>query len=380
MPMPLLVDQLIYTNLSKTGFQLLTSPKVPLEVQDGFIHQVVYQLWDAYNPPPPDQRKIFLRQITPTQTLFGWLYIDGRDELGRSSIPYFLGYYLAGELQLGQLEEIINYLAKGPIYFIERERLPQLTLDRAILPLSDHYKSARAGVKITDEEIARLAARLTGHKLLQFQATAAVESVEMIEVSTNVESDGDPYGSRTPNDGAVVTQQSLNLEKVEQLLLSILEMNPSIAGLLLLGQDGSPLTPLLTQGSGLGADLEEGPAIGLAQNLLAIARSSQQLLNLDGFLHGEIHLKNGHWVVSHCETDCYLVTIAEKMLTGLLEIEIKRILKQIKGTMGGESVELNRFHNRRSASIAPFAASAHSSSNGGAIESDILYRGRRLSS
>lgn len=42
--MPLLVDQLIYTNLSKTGFQLLTSPKVPIEVQDVLIHQVVYKL------------------------------------------------------------------------------------------------------------------------------------------------------------------------------------------------------------------------------------------------------------------------------------------------------------------------------------------------
>ena len=381
--MPLLVDQLIYTNLSKTGFQLLTSPKVPIEVQDGFIHQVVYKLWDAYNPPPPDQRKIFLQQITPTQTLFGWLYIDGRDELGRSSIPYFVSYYLAEELQLGQLEEIINYLGKGPIYLIERERLGATAIDRVILPMSDHYKPARPGVKIADEDIARLAARLTSHKLLQFQTTAEFDPVGTPDLLLANPDPGDAESEiENAKNQSVITQQALNLVEIEQLLRGVLDTNNGIAGLMLLGNDGNPLTPLLTQDLSIAADLDEGAAVTLAQNLLAIAKSSQQLLKFEEFQHGELHMENGHWVLSHCLTDCYLLTITEKMLTGLLEIETKRLIKKINAIAAGEYTIQEQVLARRSTPFSPLTSAVLNRSNSGTstVEADILYRGRRLSS
>jgi predicted regulator of Ras-like GTPase activity (Roadblock/LC7/MglB family) len=380
--MSLLVDQLIYTNLSKTGFQLLTSPQVPLEVQDGFIHQVVYKLWDAYNPPPPDQRKVFLQQITTTQTLFGWLYIDGRDELGRSSIPYFVSYSLAGELQLGQLEEIINYLGKGPIYFIERERLGATALERVVLPMSDHYKPARPGVKIADEDIARLAARLTSHKLLQFQTTAEFEPVGTPDLCVANGDQGDVEGINNPKDQSVITQPALDLVEVEQLLRGVLGANNGIVGLMLLGSDGNPLTPLLTQELSIAADLEKDAAVTLAKNLLAIANSSQQLLNLGGFQHGELHLDNGHWVLSQCLSDCYLLTITEKMLTGLLEIETKRLIKKIGAIAAGEYTRQDQDYGRRSTPFSSLTTAVLNRSNGSAatMEADILYRGRRLSS
>ena len=95
--MPLLVGQLIYTNLPKSGFKLLVSQHIPPEIQDKFIQEIVHQMWDAYNPPPLNYQAVFLQQFSHKRTLFGWLYNDGHDDLGRAHIPYFLGYYLTGQ-------------------------------------------------------------------------------------------------------------------------------------------------------------------------------------------------------------------------------------------------------------------------------------------
>lgn len=324
-----------------------------------------------------------MQQITATQTLFGWLYIDGSDELGRSSIPYFVSYYLAGELQLGQLEEIINYLGKGPIYFIERERLGATAIDRVVLPMSDHYKPARPGVKIADEDIARLAARLTSHKLLQFQTTAEFEPVGTPDlfIAKADQSDAES-GLNNAKDQSVITQPALNLVEVEQLLQGVLGANNGIVGLMLLGNEGNPLTPLLTQELSIAAELEEDAAVTLAKNLLAIAKNSQQLLNFGGFQHGELHLDNGHWVLSQCLSDCYLLTITEKMLTGLLEIETKRLIKKIGAIAVGDYIKHDQDYARRSISYSPLTTAVLSRSNGSSstMEADILYRGRRLSS
>ena len=93
-------------------------------------------------------------------------------------------------------------------------------------------------------------------------------------------------------------------------------------------------------------------------------------------------MENGHWVLSHCLTDCYLLTITEKMLTGLLEIETKRLIKKINAIAAGEYTIQEQVLARRSTPFSPLTSAVLNRSNSGTstVEADILYRGRRLSS
>ena len=102
--MSLMVGQLIYTTLPNSGFQLLVSQRIPIHIQDSFVQNIVYQHWNVYNPPSDDYQAVYLHQVSATHLLFGWLYNEGRDELGRSHIPYFLAYYWTGNLDDARLE------------------------------------------------------------------------------------------------------------------------------------------------------------------------------------------------------------------------------------------------------------------------------------
>ena len=144
--MPLLYGQLVYTSFPEVGYKALASAHVPKEIQLAFIEQVVYQYWDSYNPPESGYRAAFLHQITPEHTLFGWLYNDGSDDLGRSHVPYFVCYYYPQLLHAVQLEKIFACLHSGPIALIDRQRLPDVV--ETILVPECNYRPARRGVAI----------------------------------------------------------------------------------------------------------------------------------------------------------------------------------------------------------------------------------------
>ncbi|MDJ0702987.1 MAG: WD40 repeat domain-containing protein [Leptolyngbyaceae cyanobacterium MO_188.B28] len=131
--MALHLGQLIYTSFADVGFRTLASAEVPLEIQQAFRQRVVYQCWDAYNPPDSGYRAAYLYQLSLDQTLFGWLYNDGIDDLGRSHVPYFICYYLAGRLQPSQLDSIFVCLQTGPAAVISRQTLPD-SLESIVFP------------------------------------------------------------------------------------------------------------------------------------------------------------------------------------------------------------------------------------------------------
>ncbi len=152
--MHLLIGQIVYTSLARMGFRSLASSQVPAKIQQAFIQQVAARHWDTYNPPQPGYRAVYLHQLTREQTLFGWLYNDGTDEINRSHVPYFICYYLAEPLLDFHLENIFTCLEKGPLELIERQNLPA-SLKNIVIQTpwtfnNDfwNYQPARPGVKI----------------------------------------------------------------------------------------------------------------------------------------------------------------------------------------------------------------------------------------
>ncbi len=163
--MPLLLDQLLYTSFSRVGFRTLASAEVPAEIQQAFLEQVVYKHWDSYNPPSAGYRAAYLHQLIPEHCLFGWLYGDSRDDLGRCHVPYFLCYYLNGFLQPALLENIFTCLQRGPVALIDQNSLPA-TLETLIFPDFWSYQPACLGVAIPSDVRKRSRIALQEGKLL----------------------------------------------------------------------------------------------------------------------------------------------------------------------------------------------------------------------
>lgn len=145
--MHLLLGQLVYTSFTGMGFRLLASAQVPTEIQQAFMERVASQRWDSYEPPKSGYRAVYLHQVTPDHSLFGWLYNDGADDLGRRDVPYFICYYLAGPLHAVKLENIFTCLHKGPVALIDRHSI-STTLEAIVVRNLWSYQPVRPGVAI----------------------------------------------------------------------------------------------------------------------------------------------------------------------------------------------------------------------------------------
>lgn len=145
--MPLFLDQLVYTSFLEVGFKLLASKQVPTQLQQVFLERVAHRYWDSYNPPRFGYQAVYLHQVTLDHSLFGWLYNDGADDMGRNHVPYFICYHLAQKLQAAQLGNIFTCLYKGPVALINRQSLPA-TLETLVAPDLWSYQPARTGVAI----------------------------------------------------------------------------------------------------------------------------------------------------------------------------------------------------------------------------------------
>lgn len=422
--MPLLVGQLVYTNLAKTGFQLITSQQVPVDLQDQFVQEVVYKLWDAYNPPPFDYQAIFIRQFSAQRTLFGWLYNDGHDELGRAHIPYFLAYYLSGKLDRDRLDHICDCLACGPVYFLERERLTE-ELAPVILPEADQYHSPRPGLIFLPDQRNQLHRDLQKKKLLiiDFSAISPSSKVELIptvdyaeilpqevpfvllknanspkKTQTNEQSAAFPLVSRNGNqlnslerekdettaphlfdssslvlndeDKLTYNQkQPTDLTEIETIFQAAVDEFIGIRGAILLSAEGQPLTRAI--------NLEEERSLSLAGRLLRVAKETENQCAWENFERISVSSGTGHLVLSQCLADVFLLVQAENMLTGLLEVEIKRMIKKIQAVYQGngaiaakDSLTLWQDENDDDDDFNDMMMMP---------EEEVLYRGRRLS-
>jgi hypothetical protein len=144
--MSLILGQLVYTSFPKGELKILTSEGVSPDVRDAFIERVT-EYWAAKGPSRPGYHCVYLHQITREKTLFGWLYNDDIDEIGRSHRPYFIGYYLTGPLTLSKLKNIFTLLEQGPSYEIDRQNPPE-HLEPVVAPDLWNYQPVRAGVAI----------------------------------------------------------------------------------------------------------------------------------------------------------------------------------------------------------------------------------------
>ena len=173
----LLLGQLVHTSFPVVGFQTVVSQDIPPEIKQVFIEQVVYQYWDSYNPPSTGYRAAYLHQLTPEHSLFGWLYNDGLDDFGRSDVPYFIAYYLPGQLQPSQLENILICLCTGPVNLIDRQNLP-MSLETLTMPDLWSYQPVRTGVKIPQDMIKHSHMALKQGELLNLFVFTVEEKIQ----------------------------------------------------------------------------------------------------------------------------------------------------------------------------------------------------------
>ncbi|AGY56587.1 hypothetical protein [Gloeobacter kilaueensis] len=146
-----LLGQLVYTSFAAVGFQTLVSPNVPQHAKQAFGEQIVPRYWDPYVPRPLGECSVYILQLAPEECLFGWLYSDGEDDLGRGSVPYFCCYYHRGAFDAGRLDTVLACLHRGPVQLPDRHRPPPVL---AALPAPDlwSYAPVRPGTTVSAQQ------------------------------------------------------------------------------------------------------------------------------------------------------------------------------------------------------------------------------------
>ncbi|WP_017315476.1 hypothetical protein [Mastigocladopsis repens] len=144
------LNQLIYTSFTDVGFALLTSEQVPLQIQQTFLKQIVYQHWNAFERENQSYRAAYLFQVTLEHCLFGWLYNNEWDDIDRTHIPYFICYHLTEPLYALAIEKVCACLQKGPVKLVDRHSFSNSVEPLTLKDVSS-YQEAKPGVLISWE-------------------------------------------------------------------------------------------------------------------------------------------------------------------------------------------------------------------------------------
>jgi predicted regulator of Ras-like GTPase activity (Roadblock/LC7/MglB family) len=324
--MPLLVGQIVYTSFPGIGFKSLLSQRISSEIQQAFLEQIVYQHWDTYNPPKPGYRAAYFYQFAPHQSLFGWFYNEGVDDLGRSNIPYCLGYYLAGLLNTIQLENILNCLGSGPMAIVNRHHPPSV-LEDLIIPDFCNYQPARLGVTISPK-----LRKQTHKELLQKKLLNLFIAVDGSDLEATVQLVGDralakprepisPARSQPEKDG----QQSLNFHRIEKILQELTAKPIGIQGVALVSSEGQPIIPPI--------GMDKNSVLIMAGSMLYLSKSTQDELNWQAIEIVSVRAREGHVILAKCNCEVYLLVKAGKALSGLLEGEINRAVEKLQAEL-----------------------------------------------
>ena len=160
--MALRLNQLFYTQFPDGDLKVVASDAVPRDVRQAFSQQIVNQYWDAQTPHEAEYAAAYLHQVTSQDSLFGWVYSEGRQASSpEGPVPAFICYHLHHPLDSGLLDRIFNCLAQGPITHPNT-----LSLFGAPEPLTfpdhlTHYQPLHPGVAvpqhIQDESYASIA-------------------------------------------------------------------------------------------------------------------------------------------------------------------------------------------------------------------------------
>ena len=340
--MSLLLNQLVYTSFPEIGFKLLTSQQVPWQIQQNFM-ELVYRYWDSYNPPLPGFRAAYLYQPSADVCLFGWLYNNGTDDLGRSHVPYFVCYYLNQSLQPHQLHKILTCLHKGPLTTVEQ---PGSSLDLIEVPDSCGYDPVRPGTFISSELQEHCYKNLK-HKQLLNLFVPADETTMLSEGAFS--NDSHPLQTQMAgedsfrsdiaflpvDDSDTIQQEQLPLlsrelipTPVEAILQKLFSKPIGVQGAVLISSEGQPLTAPV--------GMDENSALVLAGTMLYLAKNTCEECDWSEIETICVRAKNGHVVLSSCTPNVFLLVKAAKVLTGLLDGEISRTVKKLQAQLNVE--------------------------------------------
>lgn len=294
--MPFLVGQLVYTSFPKAGFKTLASRQVPLEVEQAFLHDIVYRYWDAYNPPPGGYRSAYLYQVAGDRALFGWLYDRERDDLGRSHVPYFIAYYLTGELTSEILEKIWHYLETGPIALVNPHNSPK-HLETIALPDLPDPQPSHPGVQIP-------------HAIRE-QSDRQLQEGDLLNISVSP-----PQPSRlsdsTPSRSA----------QIQQILQEFIARPLDVRGVVLVSEEGQPLVPPL----GTNANC----VLTIADTILSLIKHIQYELIWQNVDILSLRSPEGYLVLAKCDREVFLLVQTGQVLSGFLEAEIQQIVAKLQ--------------------------------------------------
>ncbi|UJB70737.1 hypothetical protein HRE53_06690 [Acaryochloris sp. 'Moss Beach'] len=338
------LGQLVYTSFPNVGFRHLSSPQIPQEIQHAFVHQVVYLRWNSYNPPAADYRAAYLYQINPNNTLFGWLYGDATDDVGRH-VPYFIGYHLAESLTDDYLNSIYICLQRGPTAISDKEELSQGVLENISIPDIRGYPPARIGVDIPDDIRNYSRTFLQMQELLnifvpaserQSRLAAPVPEVDLTQSLSKQNTiiqprKNQPATTVQPRQPQPAQPQPAPMNYLEQILYELIAKPIGIQSAFLVTIEGQPIT------SPIG--ISENSALIIAGTMLYLARSTHEELQWQGIEKISVQAQEGYVILANCTSDIFLLVKAAKALTGLLDGEINRTIKRLQTALQLEHLD-----------------------------------------
>lgn len=337
------LGQLVYTSFPNVGFRHLSSPQIPKEIQHAFVHQVVYLRWNSYNPPAADYRAAYLYQINTDHTLFGWLYGDATDDVGRN-VPYFIGYHLSEPLTEAHLNSIYICLQRGPTAIANKQDLKNGVLENISIPDIRGYPPVRIGVDIPDDIRNYSRTFLQMQELLNIFVPASERQSRLAAPKPN--EDLAPSLSRQQTIIQPAAQQPTApiahtaqpsqaqptpMSYLEQILCELIAKPIGIQSAFLVSLEGQPIT------SPIG--ISENSALIIAGTMLYLARSTQEELQWQGIEKISVQAQEGYVILANCTPDVFLLVKAAKALSGLLDGEINRTIQRLQTALQIENID-----------------------------------------
>lgn len=366
---PLILKQLIYTSFSERGFTLLTSKNVPLLVQQSFTQRFIQSSWDPYLPPTSDYRAGYLFQMPPETagTLFGWLYHDGYDEIGRSDIPYFIAYYLPGVLQPTQLSVILTCLEQGPISWIDRSNsFKEITLETLKIEDVRNNKPVRQGVVIPTAIRVQSFEAMHSQVLMDYFFANTNEQQSLVNVQSHPQNTQLEHKLEEKSEPQM-RELVMNLIRIEDILQELISKPIAIHGAVLVSSEGLAITKPM--------GINENVSGMLAGTMIYLAQNTQATLNWQEIELVSMRAPEGYIMLSRCNADIYLLIQSGKVPVGLLEGEVNQTVVKLR-------LALNTPDDSRLINQAGLTPQNDLPIEGNIAESfdhtnEITYRGRR---
>ena len=385
-PAALQVKQLIYTSFVERGFVLLTSETVPLLVQKIFTKRFVQTYWDPYLPPSPNYRAAYLCQMPAEAegTLFGWLYHDGFDEIGRSDVPYFIAYYLPGKLPASQLSAILTILEQGPVAWVDRQD-PSINLSLETLTI----KNVRQNASVREGVSVPTAIRVQSYEAMQsqmlidffFAHNSEQDTPSGVEVGSErtmlgaaAESNFQTTALARRSQGYSAShsgESAMKTNNFQDILRELVSKPIGIHGAVLVSSEGQALS------MPIGIE-EEGSGI-IAGTMIYLAKNTKAALNWSDIELVSMKAPEGYVVLSRCDKDTYLLVQSGKVPLGLLEGEVGQTVMKLRAELLSLSEPESELEESPPEISPPsYLVLEGISEDSFDSESEVTYRGRRI--